>query len=353
MIAPFTVILLQINWLIGGVVVTELVFAYPGFGRMLLDASLFGDISLIEAATLVALLVATATQLLSDVGYRVLDPQAGVIVTASWSAPRSLAEPAAGRGCCADCRAPAWRWWGWRWSLFWVVLALLAPVLPLADRQRAGLPAMAHPGPSAQHLARRRSARARHAVAPDLGRAHGAGGGAGRGAHRLCGRHARWACSPATIAAGSMWSISRVSDVILSLSRRRALRDPDRQYRPSALNIVVAVVLASAPGIARIVRGLVLSLMHQEFVAAAYLRRETRPVHHAGRSCCRTAAAPLITDFCLRLGYTTITIGTLGFLGLGLPPPDPGLGRHGEAGDVDAHRVPAHGAAIRRFAIVR
>jgi peptide/nickel transport system permease protein len=76
LIAPFTVILLQINWLIGGVVVTELVFAYPGFGRMLLDASLFGDVALIEAATLVALFVATATQLLSDVGYRVLDPQA-------------------------------------------------------------------------------------------------------------------------------------------------------------------------------------------------------------------------------------------------------------------------------------
>jgi peptide/nickel transport system permease protein len=76
LIAPFTVILLQINWLIGGVVVTELVFAYPGFGRMLLDASLFGDVALIEAATLVALFVATTTQLLSDVGYRVLDPQA-------------------------------------------------------------------------------------------------------------------------------------------------------------------------------------------------------------------------------------------------------------------------------------
>ena len=75
MIAPFTVILLQINWLIGGVVVTELVFAYPGFGRMLLEASLFGDISLIEAATLIALLVATSTQLLSDIGYYVLNPQ--------------------------------------------------------------------------------------------------------------------------------------------------------------------------------------------------------------------------------------------------------------------------------------
>ena len=75
MIAPFTVILLQINWLIGGVVVTETVFAYPGFGRMLLQASLFGDISLIEAATLIALIVAISTQLLSDIGYWLLDPQ--------------------------------------------------------------------------------------------------------------------------------------------------------------------------------------------------------------------------------------------------------------------------------------
>ena len=45
MIAPFTVILLQINFLITGVVVTEMVFAYPGFGRMILDACLFGDIA--------------------------------------------------------------------------------------------------------------------------------------------------------------------------------------------------------------------------------------------------------------------------------------------------------------------
>jgi peptide/nickel transport system permease protein len=75
MIAPFTVILLQINFLIGGVVVTELVFAYPGFGRMLLDASLFGDLALIEAATLVALVVATTTQLISDIGYILLNPQ--------------------------------------------------------------------------------------------------------------------------------------------------------------------------------------------------------------------------------------------------------------------------------------
>ena len=62
--------------LLEGAAVIETVFAYPGVGRMLLDASLFGDVALIEAATLVALFVATATQLLSDVGSRLLDPQA-------------------------------------------------------------------------------------------------------------------------------------------------------------------------------------------------------------------------------------------------------------------------------------
>ena len=54
MIAPFTVILLQINFLITGVVVIETVFAYPGFGRLILEASLAKDISMIEAATLIA-----------------------------------------------------------------------------------------------------------------------------------------------------------------------------------------------------------------------------------------------------------------------------------------------------------
>ena len=75
MIAPFTVILLQINFLISGVVITEMVFAYPGFGRMLLEASLFGDIALIEAATIIAFTIAIATQLVSRIGYMLLNPQ--------------------------------------------------------------------------------------------------------------------------------------------------------------------------------------------------------------------------------------------------------------------------------------
>jgi peptide/nickel transport system permease protein len=75
LIAPFTVILLQINYLVTGVVVVEAVFAYPGFGRMMLEAALFKDIALIEAGALVAVAIAVGTQIAGDVGYMLLNPR--------------------------------------------------------------------------------------------------------------------------------------------------------------------------------------------------------------------------------------------------------------------------------------
>jgi len=75
MINPVTVILLQINYLVSGVVVVESVFAYPGFGRMMLEASLYKDIALIEAGALVSVFVAVATQIVGDLAYMLLDPR--------------------------------------------------------------------------------------------------------------------------------------------------------------------------------------------------------------------------------------------------------------------------------------
>ncbi len=80
-----------------------------------------------------------------------------------------------------------------------------------------------------------------------------------------------------------------------------------------------------AMGIMRIVRGLVLDLRNRDYVAAAQTRGES-----AWRimliEILPNARGPLIVDACLRLGYVIITIGVLGFLGLGLPPPDPDWG---------------------------
>src|SRR5215510_1195724 len=75
MINPVTVILLQINYLISGVVVVDTVFAYPGFGRMMLEAALFKDIALVEVGALVAVTVAVLTQVLGDLANRMLDPR--------------------------------------------------------------------------------------------------------------------------------------------------------------------------------------------------------------------------------------------------------------------------------------
>ena len=93
----------------------------------------------------------------------------------------------------------------------------------------------------------------------------------------------------------------------------------------SGLNIIIAVTFASAPGIMRIVRGLVLDLRNRDYVAAAQVRGETA-WHIMLIEILPNARGPLIVDACLRLGYVTITIGVLGFLGLGLPPPDPDWG---------------------------
>ena len=90
-------------------------------------------------------------------------------------------------------------------------------------------------------------------------------------------------------------------------------------------NIVLAVTFASAPGIFRIVRGLTLDLRSREYVFAAETRGEST-AWIMFVEILPNARGPLIVDACLRVGYVIITIGVLGFLGLGLPPPDPDWG---------------------------
>jgi len=75
MIGPFTVILLQINYLVTGVVVVEAVVGYPGFGRMMLDAALNKDIAVIEAGSMFAVFVTVSTQIIGDFGYMLLNPR--------------------------------------------------------------------------------------------------------------------------------------------------------------------------------------------------------------------------------------------------------------------------------------
>ncbi|MEL6775459.1 MAG: ABC transporter permease, partial [Pseudomonadota bacterium] len=94
---------------------------------------------------------------------------------------------------------------------------------------------------------------------------------------------------------------------------------------PNELNVFAAVVFVSAPGVFRIVRGLTLDIKTRDYVAAAQTRGE-RPWYIMLWEILPNARGPLIVDFCLRIGYTTILLGTLGFFGLGLQPESPDWG---------------------------
>ncbi|MEO0678974.1 MAG: ABC transporter permease [Pseudomonadota bacterium] len=91
------------------------------------------------------------------------------------------------------------------------------------------------------------------------------------------------------------------------------------ELTPNLLNIFVSVVFVNSPTVFRIVRGLALDIKTRDYVAAAQTRGEG-PWYIMLWEILPNVRGPLIVDFCLRLGYTTILLGTLGFFGLGVSP---------------------------------
>ena len=88
---------------------------------------------------------------------------------------------------------------------------------------------------------------------------------------------------------------------------------------PNILIVFVSVVFVNSPTVFRIVRGIVLDIKTRDYVAAGQTRGEG-PCYIMLWEILPNARGPLIVDFCLRIGYTTILLGTLGFFGLGLSP---------------------------------
>lgn len=119
--------------------------------------------------------------------------------------------------------------------------------------------------------------------------------------------------------------LSRAIDVLLSFPKIVLYVVLISAVGPSALNIFAAVLLISTPGIARLVRGITLEIKTRDYIAAARTRGEGA-AFILFVEILPNARAPLVVDACMRMGYTIIAIGVLGFLGLGLPPPDPDWG---------------------------
>jgi peptide/nickel transport system permease protein len=207
---------------------------------------------------------------------------------------------------------------------FWITVALLAPILPIYPPNDQDMLAMGNPYPSFHHL-----------LGTDL---------LGRDllSRLFYGARTILQVAPLAVATAMLVGIvigllagyyggyvdmfiGRLSDIVLAFPVIVLYVILISNIGPSILNIIVATTVASAPGIGRIVRSLVLVLKQQGFVDAAKMRGEST-FHIMFVEILPNCRGPLIVDACLRLGYTIITIGILGFLGLGLPPPTPDWG---------------------------
>ena len=207
---------------------------------------------------------------------------------------------------------------------FWVIVALFAPLIAPYDPLANDYAALVDPAPSAAHWL----------GTDNLGR--------DLLSRLVWGARSLLAIVPLAVAMAYLvgclmglvagyvggWVDSllmRVSDIVLAFPVIILYMIVLSHFGPSAINVVLAVAFTAAPQIARIVRGLTLDLRNRDYVAAARLRGE-RPLYIMAVEILPNARGPLIVDSCLRLGYSTIAIGVLGFLGLGLPPSDPNWG---------------------------
>ena len=207
---------------------------------------------------------------------------------------------------------------------FWAVMALLAPWIAPYSPTAQDYAALADPTPSAAHWL----------GTDNLGR--------DLLSRILYGARTVLAIAPLTVVGASILGsllglcagyyrgvvdlvLSRVADIVLSFPVIILYMIILAKFGASAWNIIMVLTLTRAPIIYRIVRGLTLELREREYVSAAKMRGES-PLYIMVVEILPNARGPLVVDMCLRIGYNTILIGVLGFLGIGIPPPDPDWG---------------------------
>jgi len=209
---------------------------------------------------------------------------------------------------------------------FWLLMAVTAPYLPLLDPNKPLVPLVTPGG-------------IRHGVLFLLGSDL-------RGRDVLsrtvwgCQRVLVWGITATSVAyvvgagagliggyLGGWWDefVSFASNVLLSFPVMVLYILVLNLLGQSGFNIIIAVTCSSAPVIMRIVRGLALDAKPRDYIQAAQTRGE-HPLWIMLVELLPNVRGPIIVDACLRLGYTTVAITTLTFLGLGLQPPDPDWG---------------------------
>lgn len=75
MLPTISIVAMNFGWMLGGLIIVENVFAYPGLGQLLLFSILNRDVPLLEALALIIAATYAFSNLLADLCYAVLDPR--------------------------------------------------------------------------------------------------------------------------------------------------------------------------------------------------------------------------------------------------------------------------------------
>jgi peptide/nickel transport system permease protein len=75
MVPTVTVIGSQVGWLIGGLVVIETLFVYPGIGKLMVEAAQQHDVVMLEASVLMVAVIYMVSNLLADIVVALLNPR--------------------------------------------------------------------------------------------------------------------------------------------------------------------------------------------------------------------------------------------------------------------------------------
>jgi len=75
MVPTVTVIGSQVGWLLGGLVVVETLFVYPGIGKLMVDAAKTHDVVMLEASVLVVAVIYMVANLIADIVVALLNPR--------------------------------------------------------------------------------------------------------------------------------------------------------------------------------------------------------------------------------------------------------------------------------------
>lgn len=119
--------------------------------------------------------------------------------------------------------------------------------------------------------------------------------------------------------------IMRIMDAILTFPRMVLYLVILAALGASSFTVILAIAWNGAPGIARLVRGMAMDVMTRDYVAAAQTRGE-HPLYIMFVEVLPNTFNTIIIDAMLRIAYAVFAIASLGFLGIGLPPPSPDWG---------------------------